>query len=145
LSDLDLASRLSFFLWSSVPDDQLLNLAAEGRLKDPVVLEQQVRRMIADQRALALINNFFGQWLLVRNIDTVRPDAKAFPDFDENLRQAFKQETQMFLESQLRENRPITEILTANYTFVNERLARHYGIPNVYGSHFRRITLPDDR
>jgi hypothetical protein len=145
LSDLELASRLSFFLWSSVPDDQLLRIAVDGRLKDPLVFEQQVKRMIADDRSHALLTNFFGQWLLVRNIETVRPDAKAFPDFDENLRQAFKRETELFLESQLRDNRPITDILTANYTFVNERLARHYGIPNVYGSHFRRVTLPDDR
>jgi hypothetical protein len=109
------------------------------------VLAQQVSRMLADARSSALLNNFFGQWLLVRNIDTVRPDAKAFPDFDENLRQAFKQETALFLQSQLRENRPITDIITADYTFLNERLARHYGIPGVYGSHFRRVTLPDDR
>ncbi|MEQ1897174.1 MAG: DUF1592 domain-containing protein [Vicinamibacterales bacterium] len=143
VAGLDLAARLSFFLWSSVPDDQLLNLAATGRLHDPAVLEAQVRRMLADKKAGALVSNFFGQWLMVRNMATVRPDAKAFPEFDENLREAFQQETQLFLESQIRENRPVTELITANYSFLNERLARHYGIPHVYGNHFRRVTLPD--
>jgi len=143
VADIDLASRLSFFLWSSIPDDELLDLAANGRLNDPAVFDGQVKRMLADDRSNALLNNFFGQWLLVRNIATVRPDAKAFPDFDENLRHGFQRETELFLQSQLRENRPITDILTANYTFMNERVARHYGIPNVYGSHFRRVTLPE--
>jgi hypothetical protein len=143
ISDGELASRLSFFLWSSIPDDQLLDAAARGTLRDPAVFEQQVRRMLADDRAHALLNNFFGQWLLVRNMATVRPDPKAFPDFDENLRLAFEQETELFLASQLRDDRPIADILTANYTFVNERLAQHYGIANVYGTHFRRVTLPE--
>jgi hypothetical protein len=143
INDFELASRLSFFLWSSIPDDQLLDAAAKGRLSDPAVFEQQVRRMLADDRAHALLNNFFGQWLLVRNMATVRPDPKAFPEFDENLRLAFQKETELFLASQLRDDRPISDILAANYTFVNQRLAQHYGIPNIYGTHFRRVTLPD--
>ncbi len=143
LSDLELASRLSFFLWSSVPDDELLDVASRGRLKNPVVFEQQVKRLLADARAKALLNNFFGQWLMVRNMATVRPDAKAFPEFDENLRDAFRAETELFLASQLQDDRPLTDILTANYTFVNERLARHYGIPNVYGTNFRKVALPE--
>ena len=145
ISDLELASRLSFFLWSSIPDDPLLDLAAAGRLKNPAVLEQQVRRMLADPRAKALVSNFFGQWLYVRNMATHRPDPKTFPEFDENLRDAFQRESELFLESQLREDRPVTDLLTADYTFANERLARHYGIPQVYGSRFRRVTLSDDR
>ncbi len=143
VADLDLAARLSFFLWSSVPDDQLLTAASTGKLHEPAIFEAQVRRMLADKKASALVNNFFGQWLMVRNIATVRPDAKAFPDFDENLREAFQQETQLFLEAQLREDRPVTELITANYSFLNERLARHYGVPHVYGNHFRRVTLPE--
>ena len=143
ISDLELASRLSFFLWSSIPDDQLLDVAARGQLKEPAVLEQQVRRMLRDSRSNALVSNFFGQWLYTRNVAVVKPDPKAFPDFDENLREAFQRETDLFLDSQLREDRRLAELLTANYTFVNERLARHYGIPNVYGSHFRRVTLED--
>ena len=144
LSDLELASSLSFFLWSSIPDDQLLDLAARGRLKDPTVLGQQVRRMLSDVRSKALVNNFFGQWLYLRNMPTVARDSKEFPDWDENLREAFQHETELFLESQLREDRSATELLTANYTFVNERLARHYGIPNVYGNTFRRVTFNDE-
>jgi len=144
LSDLDLASRLSFFLWSSIPDDELLRVAANGTLKQPAVLERQVRRMLADRRADALIGNFFEQWLYLRNMASVRPDPARFPTFDDNLRVAFQEETRLFLESQVREDRPITELLTANYTFMNERLARHYGVPNVAGSHFRRVTLKDD-
>ncbi len=142
VADLELASRLSFFLWSSVPDDTLLTLAASGRLHQPAVLDAQVRRMLADPKASALVSNFFGQWLMVRNMATVRPDAKAFPDFDENLREAFRQETQLFLESQLKEDRPVTDLIRADYTFLNERLARHYGVPYVYGNHFRRVSLP---
>ena len=145
ISDVELASRLSFFLWSSGPDDELLGLAARGALKRPDVLEQQVRRMIADSRSTALVDNFFGQWLYVRNLAARRPDPSAFPEFDENLREAFRRETELFLGSQLREDRAATELLTANYTFVNERLARHYAIPRVYGSHFRRIAFADDR
>ena len=143
ISDLELASRLSFFLWSSIPDDQLLNLAAAGKLKEPVILEQQVRRMLADSRSHALVNNFFGQWLYLRNMPGVHPDQDAFPEFDENLREAFEQETQLFLESNLREDRSVLDLLNADYTFVNERLARFYGIPNIYGSHFRRVSLAD--
>jgi mono/diheme cytochrome c family protein len=142
VADLDLASRLSFFLWSSVPDEQLLTLASAGRLHQPAVFDAQVRRMLADPKASALVSNFFGQWLMVRNMATVRPDAKAFPDFDENLREAFQQETQLFLESQLKEDRPVTDLISADYTFLNERLARHYGVPHVYGNHFRRVSLP---
>jgi hypothetical protein len=142
VGDLELASRLSFFLWSSIPDDELLDVAVAGRLRDAAVFERQVRRMLADERAEAMIDNFFGQWLLLRNMATVRPDPKTFPDFDENLREAFTRETDLFLRSQIRDDRPITELLTADYTYVNERLARHYGFPNVYGSHFRRQPLP---
>ena len=145
VSDLELASRLSFFLWSSIPDDELLDVAVSGTLSDPIIFEQQVRRMVEDGRSDALIDNFFGQWLMVRNMATVRPDAKAFPEFDENLREAFQRETELFLSSQVREDRPLTELLTADYTFANERLARHYGLPNVYGNHFRRVRLPEGR
>jgi hypothetical protein len=144
LSDLELASRLSFFLWSSIPDDELLDAAVAGRLKDPTVLEQQVRRMLADPRSKALVTNFSGQWLYLRNIQKVVPDPEAFPEFDENLRSAFQQETQLFFESMLREDRSVLDLLSADYTFLNEGLARHYGIPNVYGSHFRRVTLNDE-
>lgn len=145
LNDVELASRLSFFLWSSIPDDELLGLAIGGRLHLPGVLEAQVQRMLRDRRAGALLNNFFGQWLLVRNVRSQVPDPKAFPDFDENLRQALERETTLFLEAQLRDDRGALELLTANYTFLNERLAKHYGIPNVYGSHFRQVTLTDPR
>jgi mono/diheme cytochrome c family protein len=141
LDDLELASRLSFFLWSSIPDEQLIDLAAQGRLKDPVVLEQQVKRMIADPRSEALIENFTGQWLSVRSLRTVEPVVNLFPDFDDNLRSAFREEIEMFFESIVREDRSLNDLLTADYTFVNERLAKHYGIPNIYGPHFRRVTL----
>jgi mono/diheme cytochrome c family protein len=144
VSDLELATRLSFFLWSSIPDDQLLDLAERGKLKDPAVLEQQVRRMLADSRSKALITNFAAQWLNLRTIQRVSPDPETFPDFDENLRNAFQQETELFFESMLREDRGVMDLLNADYTFLNERLARHYGIPNVYGSHFRRVTLRDE-
>ena len=145
ISDLDLASRLSFFLWSSIPDDELLELAISGELSEPSVLEQQVQRMVADDRAGALLSNFFGQWLWVRNMENVAPNPKVFPDFDDNLREAFQRETELFLRSQFDEDRAVTDILTADYTFVNERLARHYGIPEVYGSHFRRVPLTDGK
>ena len=141
LMDLELASRLSFFLWSSVPDDELLNLAIGGRLKDPAVLEKQVSRMLSDARAEALVNNFADQWLYLRNLQSIIPDARAFPDFDDNLRQAMRRETELFFESIMRENRSVLDLLSANYTFVNERLAKHYGIPNVYDSYFRRVTF----
>ena len=145
LSDLELASRLSFFLWSSLPDDKLVATANQGHLSDPAVLVRQVRRMMADDRSRALVKNFASQWLHLRNMEMVRPDvAKAFPEFDENLRDAFSRETELFLEAQLREDRSIVELLTADYSFVNERLARHYGISGVYGSHFRRVTYPTE-
>ena len=144
LSSLELASRLSFFLWSSIPDEHLLDVARRGELTTPSVLERETRRMLADPRAHALIDNFAGQWLLLRNVQSIKPDPDLFPDFDEELRVAFAQEAQLFLGSQLHEDRSVTDLLAANYTFVNERLARHYGIPNVYGSRFRRVTLPKD-
>ena len=144
ISDLDLASRLSFFLWSSIPDDQLLNLAEEGKLKNPVVLEQQVRRMLADPRSKTLTQNFGGQWLHLRNLRAVNPDPDVFPYFDENLREAMEQETELFFESIAREDRSVLDLLNADYTFLNERLARHYGIPNVNGSHFRRVKVSDE-
>jgi mono/diheme cytochrome c family protein len=144
ITDLELASRLSFFLWSSVPDDQLLTVATQGKLKDPVVLDRQVRRMLADARSKALVDNFAAQWLFVRNLQSFQPDTATFPNFDDNLRQAFRRESELFFESVMREDRNVLDLLTADYTFVNERLARHYGIPNVYGSRFRRVTLPDE-
>jgi hypothetical protein len=141
VSDLELASRLSFFLWSTIPDDQLITLASQGKLRDPVVLEQQVKRMLADDRSEALVKNFAGQWLLLRNLPNVQPDPNEFPNFDDNLRQAFRRETEMFFGSILREDRNVLDLLTADYTFVNERLAKHYGIPGVYGSQFRPVKL----
>ena len=145
VSDLELASRLSFFLWSSIPDDELLDLAARGDLRAPAVLEQQVRRMLADDRAVALVHNFGGQWLRLRNLRMVAPSSRLFPEFDYSLRDAMWRETELFLDSQLREDRSVLDLLRSDYTFLNERLARHYGIPNVYGSHFRRDTLTDER
>ena len=146
VSDLELASRLSFFLWGSIPDDELLDLAAQGQLKDPAVLEQQVRRMLAQPRARStLAESFAGQWLGLRRLRNASPDPSVFPEFDENLRVAMQRETQLFLETQLREDRPLVELVTADYSFVNERLARHYGLPDIYGNHFRRVTWPDDR
>lgn len=142
VSDLELASRLSFFLWSSIPDDRLLDLAERGRLKNPTVLQEQVRRMLADPRSDALIANFAGQWLHLRNIETTNPDPFLFP-FDEFLRQAFLKETELFVASIFREDRSLLDLLTADYTFVNERLAEHYGIPKVYGSQFRRVAVTD--
>jgi mono/diheme cytochrome c family protein len=144
ISDVELASRLSFFLWSSIPDDELLRVAAEGRLRNPVVLEQQARRMLADRKASALVANFAGQWLQLRNLRRIVPNSNEFPDFDDNLRQALLREADLFFESIIREDRSVLDLLTADYTFVNERLARHYGIPNMYGTHFRRVTLGDD-
>jgi mono/diheme cytochrome c family protein len=141
LSDLELASRVSFFLWSSIPDEELLSVATQGKLKDPRVLEQQVRRMLGDTRSDAMVDNFASEWLELRKLRSATPDANLFPDFDENLRQAFQKETELFLKSQMRADRGIVEMLTANYTFVNERLAQHYGIPNIYGNHFRQVTL----
>jgi len=144
ISDLDLASRLSFFLWSSPPDDELLGLAERGKLKEGAVLEQQVSRMLADPRSKALVDNFAGQWLGLRSMRDALPDAGAFNEFDESLREAFEKETDLFLTSMLREDHSVLELLNANYTFANERLARHYGIPNVYGNRFRRVTLTDE-
>lgn len=140
ISDVELASRLSFFLWSSIPDDPLLDLAERKQLSQPKVLEAQVRRMLADARASSLVTHFAAQWLHLRNLDSVTPDLRAFPDFDDNLRQAFRQETELFFESILREDRSVLDLLSADYTYLNERLAKHYGIPHVYGSHFRRVS-----
>ena len=142
ISDIELASRLSFFLWSSIPDDQLLELAERGRLKNPDVLQQQVQRMLLDPRSDTLVSNFAGQWLHLRNVETATPDPVIFP-FDEALRAAFMKETELFVTSILREDRSVLDLLTADHTFVNERLAEHYGIPKVYGSQFRRVTLTD--
>ncbi len=141
VSDLELASRLSFFLWSSIPDDELLDTAIRGELREPGVLERQVRRMLADDRSAALVDNFAEQWLFLRDVDAKEPDAGFFPGFDENLRQAFRRETELFVDSVLRGDGSVLDLLTASHTFVNERLARHYGIPHVYGSHFRRVEL----
>ena len=144
LGDLALASRLSFFLWSSPPDDELLRVASEGKLHQHAVLQQQVKRMLADSRADALVDNFAEQWLFLRNLKNSSPDPQIFPDFDDNLRQAMREETKLFFQSIVREDRSVMDLLNADYTFVNERLARHYGIPNVYGSQFRRVTLTSE-
>jgi len=144
ISDLELASRLSFFLWSSIPDKALLDLAAQGKLHQPAVLDQQVRRMIADPRSKALVDNFAGQWLLLRNIRDASPDQQLFPDFDEELRASMEQETTLFINDQIHRNRSVVELLSARYTFLNERLAQHYGIPGVVGTRFRRVDLPPD-
>ncbi len=141
VSELELASRLSFFLWSSLPDEELLTLAEQGKLREPAMMEQQVQRMMADSRSTEFVSNFAGQWLQLRNLQSAAPVASLFPDFDDNLRQALRIETEMFFESVMREDRPVTELLDANYTFLNERLARHYGIPGIYGSQFRRVEL----
>ena len=143
ISDLELASRLSFFLWSSSPDDDLLELAGQGRLSQPAVLEGQVRRMLADRRSAELAANFAGQWLTLRSLESQVPVVDRFPDFDDNLRQALRRETELFFASVVAEDRSVLDLLTADYTFVNERLARHYGIPNVSGSRFRRVALGD--
>ncbi|MEO8098989.1 MAG: DUF1592 domain-containing protein [Acidobacteriota bacterium] len=143
VSDVELASRLGFFLWSSVPDDELLAVASQGRLKNPVVLEQQVKRMLADPKADALVSNFAGQWLLLRNIQSQPRDPNVFPDFDDNLRQALRRETELLFQNIMREDHSVMELLTADYTFVNQRLAQHYGIPGIYGSHFRKVQLTD--
>jgi hypothetical protein len=145
ISDLELASRLSFFLWSSVPDEELIGLAERGKLGDRATLRAQVHRMLDDSRSSMLVDNFAAQWLYLRNVRLAKPDTFQFPDFDENLRTAMTEETERFLQSQLREDRGIGELLTANYTYLNERLARHYGIPGVYGTHFRRVELTDTR
>jgi len=141
ISDLELASRLSFFIWSSLPDDELLDLAITGKLSESKTLETQVSRMLADQRSSSLVNNFADQWLHLRNLDSITPDMRLFPDFDDNLRQAFRKETELFVESVLREDRSALDLLKTDYTFLNERLARHYGIPGIFGSRFRRVAL----
>jgi mono/diheme cytochrome c family protein len=143
ISDVELASRLSFFLWSSMPDDQLLAMAERGELGNASVLEGQVHRMLADPRSQALVKNFSGQWLFLRNIARIQPDPAAFPNFDENLRLALAQETELLIESTLREDRSVADLLKTNYTFVNERLAEHYGIKGIYGNEFRRVALSD--
>jgi mono/diheme cytochrome c family protein len=145
IDDLALASRLAFFLWSSLPDEQLITLAADGKLKDPGVLEQQVRRMLSDRRSTALVDNFGEQWLFLRNLKNSAPNLDAFPDFDDNLRQAMREEFRLFFGSIIHEDRNVLDLLNADYTFMNERLARHYGIPNVYGSQFRRVSIADER
>ncbi|HKS36921.1 MAG TPA: DUF1592 domain-containing protein, partial [Verrucomicrobiae bacterium] len=139
ISDVELASRLSFFLWSSLPDDELLDTAIRGELHKPKVLEKQVRRMLADERSRNLASNFAEQWLYLRNLESITPDLRLFPDFDDNLRQAFRKETELFFASILREDRSVLDLLKADYTYLNERLAKHYGIPGVYGSRFRRV------
>jgi mono/diheme cytochrome c family protein len=144
ISDLELASRLSFFLWSSIPDDELLDVASRGKLTEHGVLEQQVRRMLADPKSDALVSNFAGQWLQLRNLRTLLPNSDEFPDFDDNLRQALQRETELFFGSVIREDRNVLDLMTADYTFVNERLARHYGMPGIYGSQFRRVMVTDE-
>lgn len=141
IEDLELASRLSFFLWSSIPDDELLDAAIAGRLSDPAELERQAQRMLADPRSDNLASNFGGQWLMLRNLEAVSPNPRLYPDFDDNLRQAFRQETELFFDSVLRENRSVLDLLSADYTYLNQRLAKHYGIAGVYGSRFRRVEL----
>jgi hypothetical protein len=145
VSDVELASRMSFFLWSSIPDDELLTVAERGELSNPSVLEAQVRRMLADPRSKALVDNFVGQWLFLRNIPNLQPDVTAFNYFDDNLRDALKKETELVIENELRKDRSIVHLLTTDYTYVNQRLAEHYGIKGIYGSEFRRITVEDPR
>jgi hypothetical protein len=142
VSNLELATRLSFFLWSSIPDDELIDVAARGRLHETAELQRQVKRMLADPRAQALVSNFADQWLYLRNLAAAVPDSRMFPVFDDNLRQSFRRETELFFTSIMEENRSVLDLLRADYTFLNERLAKHYGIPDVYGTEFRRVTLP---
>ena len=144
VSDLELASRLSFFLWSSIPDDELLNVAVQGKLKNAAALDQQVKRMLGDPKAEALVQNFAGQWLYLRNLKSQIPNSLEFPDFDDNLRKALQRETELFFGSIIQEDRNVLDLMIADYTFVNERLAKHYGIPNVYGSQFRRVSVTDE-
>src|SRR5262245_39573786 len=146
VSDLELASRLSFFLWSSIPDDEVLAAAIAGKLSRPEELEKQTRRMLADPRSVNLATNFAGQWLRLRNLEAFVPSTRSFPEFDDNVREGFRKETELFVDSIVREDRSVLDLIRADYTFLNERLAKHYGIPNVYGSHFRRVTLsPESR
>jgi hypothetical protein len=144
ISDVELASRLSFFLWSSLPDEELLSAAIAGKLKDSAELDRQVKRMLADARSESLVTDFSAQWLFLRNLRAVTPDPQSFPDFDDNLRQSMRRETELFVDSIVREDHSILDFLNADYTFVDERLARHYGIPNVYGSRFRRVKIEDE-
>ena len=144
ITDIELASRLSFFIWSSIPDEELLAVATSGRLKNPAVLEQQVRRMLKDERARALGSSFAGQWLYLRNLRGLQPDADVFPDFDHNLRDALQRETELLFESIVLEDKPVTTLIDADYTFLNERLARHYGVPNIYGTQFRRVSVTNE-
>jgi hypothetical protein len=144
IGDLDLASRLSFFLWSTIPDDELLTVAAQGKLHEPSVLDRQMRRMLGDPKSQALVDNFAGQWLYLRNLRTIIPNSLDFPDFDDNLRQAFLEETSLFFNSILHEDRSVLDLMNGDFTFLNERVARHYGVPNIYGSEFRRVTLTDE-
>jgi len=144
ISDTELASRLSFFLWSSIPDEELLKLAIDGKLHQPAILERQTRRMLADPKSRSLVTNFANQWLFLRELKNANPDVTIFPDFDDNLRQAFQRETEMLFDSVVREDRSVIDLLDSDYTFVNERLARHYGIPNIYGPDFRRVPVPND-
>jgi hypothetical protein len=144
VTDIDLASRLSFFLWSSIPDDELIEVAARGQLSRPAVLDAQVKRMLRDPKSAALVDNFAAQWLHARNLRNATPDKGDFPDFDDNLRQAFERELKLFVGAIIREDRNVLDLMTADETFVNERLARHYGIPNVYGAQFRRVKVADD-
>jgi len=143
VSDVELASRLSFFLWSSIPDDELLSVAESGRLKEPAVLQAQVKRMLADPKSSALVKNFAGQWLFLRNIERISPDSVSFPYFDENLRYALQRETELLIESQVKEDRGVADLLTSDYTFLNQRLAEHYGVKGIYGNEFRRVKLED--
>src|SRR5262249_28762272 len=142
--DFSLASRLSFFIWSSIPDDELLDLAERHELSKPDVLTKQVRRLLSDHRSRNLTTNFAAQWLYLRNLDAITPDLRLFPDFDDNLPQAFRTETELYFDSIMREDRSVLDLLKSDYTFVNERLAKHYGIPHVYGDRFRRISLGSD-
>jgi cytochrome c551/c552 len=144
IGDTELASRLSFFLWSSIPDEELLKLAIDGKLHQAGVLEKQARRMLADPKARSLVTNFANQWLYLRDLKSANPDVTIFPDFDDNLRQGFQRETELLFESIMREDRSVLDLLDADYTFVNERLAKHYGIPNIYGPDFRRVPVPSD-
>ena len=139
ITDVELASRLSFFLWSSIPDDELLDLAEAGKLHEPGALENQVRRMLKDERSKSLVSNFASQWLHLRNLDSTTPDLRLFPDFDDNLRQAMRRETELLFETVMRDDRSVIDLLSADFTFVNERLAKHYGVPHIYGSRFRRV------
>ena len=144
LGDFALAARLSFFLWSTLPDDELLALAEQGMLSNDTVLDAQIERMLRDPKAVALVDNFAAQWLFLRNLQSINPDTRTFPNFDDKLRNAFRTETAMFIGSIIREDRSVIDLLNADYTYVNDRLAQHYGIPNIYGSHFRRVAVTDE-